>query len=879
MGLVCSLALVGALFKVSRICAQVVPDETLGTESSVVVPFAPGFPFEFIFGGATRGSNLFHSFKQFDIGEMGAAYFLPPPEIKNILSRVTGGSRSEILGTLGVIGNANLFLINPNGIIFGSKASLDLSGGSLAATTANAIKFGSQGFFSASTPNIPPALTVNPSAFLFNQIAAQPITIQSAPGLQVFAGASLLLVGRKVELQGGQLKAPGGHVELGGVAGAGTVELNVDGNNLGLSFPAGVQLADISLTNKAVVDTSTTIDSGDEGSGAIQLSGKHITVTDGSKIEANSFGSEPGDTVTVYASDSLELLAGSRLLTQTVGDGAAGNLTVEAGQLIVKDGAQLGSITFGAGQGGTLTVNASKSVQLIGTSTNGEIKSGLFTQTEGAGAAGNLTLKTSQLTVKDGAQISTSTLGAGQGGKLNVTAQESIELIGTGLDGVPGGLFAAAQGGSGAAGDLKIDTKQLIVRDGAQVSASTLGGATGKGGTLNVTADSVQLIGTSANSQFRSGLLVGTAGTAAAGDLTIKTGQLTVQNGAVVSAGTLGQGQGGKLTITAQKFVQLLGTSAQGQASSLLTQTSGAGAAGDLKITTGQLIIQDGAQVTVSSQGTGNAGNLEIEAGSILLDNQAALTATTKSGNGGNITLQVQDLLQLRHSSSISTTAGTDKTGGNGGNMDIDAKFIVAVPEENSDITANAFEGRGGNINITTSGIFGTQFRPRLTPESDITASSEFGVNGAVNINTLDVDPSRGLATLPAELVDASGLIAQTCPASGNQVASSFTVTGSGGLPDNPGDARSSNAVWTDWRISQTSRSNQISHAPKASIRSSSTVAISQAHSTAMPLVEATGWERNHQGEVVLMAAVSSSPDSLAIASQCDRFANRDRQN
>ncbi|MEP0857920.1 S-layer family protein [Trichocoleus sp. DQ-U1] len=864
LGLVCSLIIIGAFFKASRVGAQIVPDETLGTESSVVVPFAPGFPVEFIFGGATRGSNLFHSFKQFDIGEIRAAYFLSPPEIKNILSRVTGGSRSEILGTLGVIGDANLFLMNPNGILFGSKASLDISG-SFVATTANAIAFDTQGVFSASAPNVTPILTVNPSAFLFNQIAPQPIVIQSEIGLQVPDGRSLLLVGGDIELQAGQLKAPGGSVELGGVAQAATVELNVDGNNLHLNFPAGVQLADISLTEKAVIDTSG------EGSGAIQLSGKRITLTDGSKIEANTIGSKSGGKITVTAQESLELLAGSRLLTQTIGDGAAGDVTIETGQLIVKDGAQIGSVTFSTGQGGTLSVSAAKFVELIGTSADGVDVSGLFTQTEGAGAAGNLTLKTGQLTLKDGAQVSVSTVdAAGQGGKLSVTAQESVQLIGTSAKGNPSSLFAVTQGGSGAAGDLTVKTGQLIVQDGAKVSASTFGGATGKGGTVSVTADSIQLIGTSANSLSRSGLLVGTTGSAAAGDLTIETGQLTVQNGALVSAGTLGEGQGGKLTITAKKSVQLVGISAQGQASSLLTQTSGAGTAGDLKITTGQLIVQDGAQVNVSSQGTGNAGNLEIEAGSILLDNQAALTATTKSGNGGNITLQVQELLQLRHGSSISTTAGTDKTGGNGGNMDINAKFIVAVPEENSDITANAFEGRGGNINITTSGIFGTQFRPRLTPESDITASSEFGVNGAVNINTLDVDPSRGLATLPAELVDASGLVAQTCPTGGGLAQSELILTGRGGLPDNPSETRSSSAVWTDWRISQTSRPNRISHAAKASPRSTA-VAESQTHSPAIPFVEATGWGRNHQGEVVLMAAVSSSPKSLALASQCPR--------
>jgi large exoprotein involved in heme utilization and adhesion len=189
--------------------------------------------------------------------------------------------------------------------------------------------------------------------------------------------------------------------------------------------------------------------------------------------------------------------------------------------------------------------------------------------------------------------------------------------------------------------------------------------------------------------------------------------------------------------------------------------------------------------------------------------------------------------------------------------MDINAKFIVGVPAENSDITANAFQGRGGNINITTSGIFGSQLRSRPTSQSDITASSEFGVDGTVQINTLDVDPSRGLATLPAELVDASGLVAQTCPASGRNVASSFTVTGSGGLPDNPSETRSSSAVWTDWR-----------QVAPASTHSQKDVAI-QSNLTKEPLVEAQGWVKNNQGEVVLTASPYYSHHSGLTTATC----------
>jgi filamentous hemagglutinin family protein len=221
--------------------AQITPDNTLGDERSIIKPFLPGLPFVQIEGGATRGANLFHSFEQFNVSEGGSVdFYRPSAEIQNILVRVTGGKPSEILGRIGTstafISNSesNLFLINPNGIIFGQKARLDV-GGSFVATTANGIQFGNQGFFSASAPNVPPVLTVNPSALLFNQIGAGSIINKSVAlnfdfdkyingipvvgGLQVREGKSLLLVGGNVELQGGQLHALGGRVELGGLAG------------------------------------------------------------------------------------------------------------------------------------------------------------------------------------------------------------------------------------------------------------------------------------------------------------------------------------------------------------------------------------------------------------------------------------------------------------------------------------------------------------------------------------------------------------------------------------------------------------------------------------------------------------------------------------
>jgi len=215
------------------------------------------------------------------------------------------------------------------------------------------------------------------------------------------------------------------------------------------------------------------------------------------------------------------------------------------------------------------------------------------------------------------------------------------------------------------------------------ISTATFG--QGTGGSLAVRAsDSVELSGTSADSDKGSGLFtaVQPGATGAGGNLTLSTGRLILRGGAVVSAATLGAGAAGTLLVSASDSVELIGTSADNQYSSRLSARSTDSAdAGDLRILTGLLRVQDGAQVTVSSEGSGDAGNLEVQANSVFLDNNGQLIARTASGNGGNIALDVRDLLLQRHNSQIATDASGGT--GNGGNIDINGQFIVAVPNEN----------------------------------------------------------------------------------------------------------------------------------------------------------------------------------------------------
>lgn len=319
-------------------------------------------------------------------------------------------------------------------------------------------------------------------------------------------------------------------------------------------------------------------------------------------------------------------------------------------------------------------------------------------------------------------------------------------------------------------------------------------------------------------------------------------------NGAQISTATGGKGDAGNVTITAQDSISFNGVGSNGLLSGVYSTVNrgGVGNGGNIRVTTGSLSVTNRAALSVSSFGQGAAGNIEVGSNSIRLNNQALIQAITASGNGGNITLRVRDLLLLRRGSEISTTAGTEQAGGDGGNIIINAPngFLVAVPTENSDITANAYTGSGGRVEINAFGIYGTQFREKENSlTSDITASSQFGVNGTVEINTPDVDPSRGLINLPTVPLETK--VSQVCQPLTAENQSTFIITGRGGLPPNPRtEPLSGDAVQVDW----------VTLKPRTENRSNPKVTINPTPTTPAPIVEAQGWVRNAKGEVVLTA-------------------------
>lgn len=724
------LAVCGAIAPATHILAQsnITPDDTLGAERSNVIQNFIGLPVEVITDGAQRGQNLFHSFREFNVSAgRGAYFFSPDAAIQNILARVTGTNRSDISGVLGTLGNSqpNLFLINPNGIVFGPGASLNV-GGSFVATTANAIQFGDRGFFNASVPNIPsPLLTINPSAFLFNQITRGSIENRSiAPagshpagfnllGLRVPDGQSLLLVGGDVSINGGWVNAVGGRIELGGLAEAGTIQLKTDGNNLNLSFPEDVTRADVSLSNGAIAYVNSS------SGGSIAINAKNLNLYQGSLILAGIEGglgtptSQAGDIV-LNATDTTTI-NGSYIQNQ-VNSGAtgnSGNLILTTANLNVLAAGELGTFTSGNGNAGQVTIQASNSVALDQSyiySTVGE---------NAIGSSGGVFISTGSLSATKGAQVYANMSGKkGNAGGVTIVARDFVSFDGQNGD-FPSGIFSDVKTGAiGNSGDVNIQAGSVVISNGGYINANTFG--QGNAGGISIQArDTVSLFG---EGRSRIENNIGIGGVGDTGGIHISTGSLFLTDLAFMSSNVDGRGNAGGVTIIARDLVSLEQPgrlTLAGEPGTLILSRVNDGAignGGDINITTSSLRTSN-AQLTTSTWGRGNSGSVIINARDsvTLLQSTDIFTEVTAGsetesgvggiGNGGDIRITT-DSLFLDGGSNL--RADTEATG-NAGNIIINAKDIT-FSGSSEEFTSGAFTqvepeavGQGGNIFITTS--------------------------------------------------------------------------------------------------------------------------------------------------------------------------------
>ncbi|WP_017317976.1 two-partner secretion domain-containing protein [Mastigocladopsis repens] len=601
--------------------------------------------------------------------------------------------------------------------------------------------------------------------------------------------------------------------------------------------------------------------------GEINITAGSLSLTGGAQLNALTQGQGDAGNVNINARDTVSFdganinggVSGAFSSVDETGVGNGGNIDITTGSLSLTGGAGLYVITQGQGNAGKVRIEARDTVSIHGVNSNGG-SSGIFSSvdTTGVGNSGDIEITTGSLLLTNGGGLFASTSGQGDAGNVNINARDRVSFDGVNsVSGGGSGIYSSVEAqGVGKGGDITITTNSLSATNGGGLFASTSG--QGDAGNVNINArDRVSFDGVNSVYGGGSGIYssVEAQGVGKGGDITITTNSLSATNGGGLFASTSGQGDAGNVNINARDRVSFDGVnSIYGGGSGIYSsvEAQGVGKGGDINITTASLSLTSSALVSASSLGQGTAGDIEVTSGSIKLDKQADIQAETASGNGGNINLRVEDLLLLRRNSQVSTNAGTAQAGGDGGNITINAPngFIVAVPNENSDITANAYTGTGGRVQINTFGIYGTQFRDEENPQtSDITASSQFGRSGSVEQNTSVTEPDSGLINLPSVPVDTE--VAQGCN-SPNYAQSSFIITGRGGLPPNPKDVLTPDAVQIDW----------VSLNPEVEKSSSTNISTNPNTTPPAPIVEATGWVFGSKGEVIFTAQTPTQHQS-----------------
>ncbi|MEH2169224.1 MAG: S-layer family protein [Nostoc sp.] len=720
-----------------------------------------------------------------------------------------------------------------------------------------------------------------------DSVARANVTLTNGAEVNVRAkqGGSIAINAQNIDVLGAS------KLQAGIASGLGSVDSQA--GNIDINATAG-----INITNETLI--SNAVPTGGLGNaGGINITAGFLSITDSALSNSNS-GNRDAGSISLWSNGSISL-ENSDISTNT-NYGNAGNISLKSnGSISLKKSNLLSSTNYG--NAGNISLQSNSSISLLEDS---YLDSDSFFE----GNAGSISLwSNGSISIKDSILDSETSGNRDNTGSILLWSNGSISIENSGFwsatfkDGDAGSISLQSNssifikdstvssqtarndisGSNGNGGDIHIQAQSLSLTDGARLFASTYN--KGKAGNILVnTSDFVnlsriddlgELSGMSTATEFEDagpgGEIIITTGVlrmmdkaflnasttsgSPAGSITVNANNFEAASGAQLSTTTSGRGPAGDITLKITDSMTLAGAN-----SGLFANTTegSSGKGGSISIDPRTITIRDDAKIAVDSQGTGVGGNIDLTAGFLTLDN-GTIFAETRSNTGGNITLKLQDLLLLRNGSQISTTAGNNQFGGDGGNITINTPFIVAVPKENSDITANAFTGKGGRVDITTNGIFGIVPQKSPTEKSDITASSELGVSGEVDLNTPDTDPGRGLIQLPSNLVDASEQIAQGCTPRRGQNASRFIATGRGGLPQSPNEPLRGRAVITGW----------VDLPPQATAITDKSFTPSMTKSTDQ-IVEAQGWIVNGNGDIMLVAQ-SGQSSSIPSAMSCSQ--------
>jgi filamentous hemagglutinin family protein len=765
----CAMAL--SLF-ISSSFAEIVLDGTLGPVGTLT---GPNFVIDAQLG-QSRGNNLFHSFQSFNINQAQSATFTGPLGIQNVISRVTGGQPSLIDGLLSLkIPEANLYFLNPAGIIFGPNAKLDIPA-SLYLSTADYLKLADGGLFDASQPDntlltvAPPAafgfLTHHPGSIRFENsqlVLPNNEMLGKISRGEEFATTTLSLIGGDIFIKNGQIVTYGNDAHLVSVASPGDVPM-VSSQLTDNSFTA---YGTLSITHDTSMRTFGNLDASGFGGGAIFIRVGQMLLNN-ARIFADTFGHQNGRGITIHTTETLVLENGSRITTESYQTqispnqvtGSAGPITIEANALTMNNGSQITSTSQTAGQAGNINVSVQETLSLAGMNINKKIPSAITSDSYASGSAGNITISANRLVMNEDAQIRAFTQGLGKAGNIYLGIRTLNMQSGAQINvsvGDPLHLQGIHQGGT-----LTIDATDSVFITGRSnrfnISTGLFSNTfmQGTGGTIKINAFDLTV-------EKGASIQAVTTRNGNAGHITLNVDTLNLTEAGTMSTNTLfGQGQGGTITITARQQLNIDG---QGSGIAVTTNENSQGAGGYIDIQAFELCINNGGGISAHSEGQGNAGGIILRLGDKLLMNQGTITTSATSADGGNIQITAPHYFYLVNSE-ITTSVGTGF--GGGGNVTLNPEFVI---QDHSPIIAQAYGGPGGNIQLTTTGIY--QFPPAET--SPIDASSQLGIDGEILIRLPDVDGLESFFALPSQFKDHSGLL-KSCGARDIENPSTFKV-------------------------------------------------------------------------------------------------------
>jgi filamentous hemagglutinin family protein len=776
------------------------------------------------------------------VGVGDRVYFNPATGINNILSRVTGANASNILGTLGVNGSANLFLINPRGIVFGKDAKLDIAG-SFVGSTADRWMLGDGTAYQVTNPNAPPLLTVDVSPGL--QYGATATAVQRPGNITNFGklrvGGSFQLAANQIEFQGGVASA----------------EKNI------ILYASTIVLANQSFVESIVSANAT------EKGGDIAIQTQSLSVKDGSEIATSTFSAQGFKAGDIYVlpidpkQTSTVTLSGYAPFKGLTPNGSSDG-GYSSGLFVATEDLP-GGTAKATGNGGTLFIQGITNLNLE----NGAVISG---RSRSAGGGGNIFIDVTNLSITGGAQITVPSYKTGTPGNMVINA-ETINISGSDatwsdrFDAVKqayinagksrrealeqakftidpfsssSGLQSSLLLGNGVrtknGGIILVNaSKSLSLTNGGEISSSTFG--KGNGGFISISTGKSypsvraffdQVLNTYESSDFdtklslggNSGLLnldlsssvrssVNSGAEGDAGTIHISTGKLKLDRGSQIQTLVFrpsdtevgGKGDAGSVWVKADDSVVLINRSAEFGSAILSSIERGATGekSGVIAIKTPLLYINNGAFINTSNfSGGGSAGYILAATDFIVLDRTSRIVAASLSGKGGNVGLQSRYLLGVSRGSRISTAAGSSTASGDGGNLAIgsdltlDANSNVVLnsdrqtlltygfPYKNSDIVANAFGGSGGRIDLSTLALRNLAKRSDTIISDDLDASSDVGFNGIVNVNTFNLDVDRGLQPMNDRFRDYA--LSEGCDPRTRQEANSLKQIGTGTL-------------------------------------------------------------------------------------------------